>query len=124
MKTEEQITTEFKKRVRNRRNGFEAAQKRVRNEICAERRRERFVLISIPRPLRAAAALLILGTGTFFAWQLMHRRSEPLLCPHSAKAEPPTEKSPYIANEESEIFNPELYDRICYCAPRYSGSLR
>ena len=56
MKTEEQIQAEFKEHVRNRRDGFEAAQERIRNEICAARRRKRLVLI--PRPLRAAAALL------------------------------------------------------------------
>jgi len=120
MKTEEQITTEFKEHIRNRHDGFETAQQRVCNEIGAARRRERFVLL--PRPLRAAAALLILGLGIYFALSL--KNNDLPLCPHSAKVEPPTEVSPYVADEESEIFNPDLYDRVCYCAPRYSGSLR
>jgi len=120
MKTEEQITTEFKEHVRNRRNGFEATQERVRNEICAARRRERLVLI--PRPLRAAAALLIIGLGITFALSL--KNNDLPICPHSAKVEIPKELSPYIADEESDIFHPERYDRLCYCAPRYSGSLR
>ncbi len=120
MKTEEQITTEFKEHVHNRRDGFESTQERVRTEICAARRRERFVLI--PRPLRAAAALLIIGLGITFA--LSHKSNDLPLCPHSAKVEQPAEVSPYIADEESEIFHPERHDRLCYCAPRYSGSLR
>lgn len=119
MKTEEQTQAEFKERVQNRRDGFEATQERIRNEICAARR-QRFVLI--PRPLRAAAALLIIGLGVWFALSL--KTSDLPLCPHSAKAEPPKETSPYVADEESEIFNADLYDRVCYCAPRYSGSLR
>jgi len=120
MKTEEQIQTEFKERVQNRRDGFEATQERVRDEICAARRRERLVLI--PLPLRAAAALLILGLGIPFALSL---KSNALpLCPHSANVNPPEELSPYIADEECDIFHPERYDRLCYCAPRYSGSLR
>jgi len=120
MKTEEQIQAEFKERVHNRRDGFEATRKRVRKEICAARRRERLVLIS--RPLRAAAALLILGLGFYFALSL--KNSNLPLCPHSAKIEKPEELSPHIADEESDIFHPERYDRLCYCAPRYSGSLR
>ena len=120
MKTEEQITTEFKEHVHNRRDGFEATQERIRNEICAARRRER--LVFIPRPLRAAAALLILGLGVWFALSL--KSSDLPLCPHSAKVEQPEELSPYIADEESDIFHPERTDRLCYCAPRYSGSLR
>jgi len=120
MKTEEQIQAEFKEHVRNRRDGFEAAQERIRNEICAARRRKRLVLI--PRPLRAAAALLILGLGIAFALSL--RNNDLPLCPHSANVEPPAEASPYIADEESDIFHPERTDRLCYCTPRYSGSLR
>ena len=122
MKTEEQIQAEFKERIRNRSDGLEAAQARVRRQIQAEQRRERFVLISIPRPLRAAAALFIIGLGVYFALSLKTRDLP--LCPHSAKANPPADVSPYIADEESDIFHPERYDRLCYCAPRYSGSLR
>ncbi len=117
MKTEEQISTEFKDRVHSRRDGFEAAQERVRAEIRAEQRRSRFVLVS--PPLRAAAALLVLGLGITFALSL--KSNDLPLCPHSAAVEKP---SPYIADEDSNIFHPERYDRLCYCAPRYSGSLR
>ena len=120
MKTEEQITTEFKEHVRKSRDGFEATQECIRNEICAARRRER--LVFIPRPLRAAAALFIIGLGVYFARPL--KNNDLPICPHSAKVKPPAEVSPYIADEESDIFHPERYDRICYCAPRYSGSLR
>ncbi len=106
MKTEEQIKTEIKENIRNRRDGFETVQERVFSESRAEQRRQRFVLI--PRPLRAAAALLIIGLGVWFALSL--RDNDLPLCPHSAKVEPPKETSPYVADEESKIFNADLYD--------------
>lgn len=119
MKTEEQIQAELKKRIQSRRDGFDATQERVFAEIRAERRRNRFALIL--RPLRAAAALLIIGLGVYFALSLHH--TELQICPHSANAEKPA-VSPYIADDENDLFHPERYDRICYCTPRYSGSLR
>ncbi|GEM_PF-1626424 len=122
MKTEEQITAEFRSRIRNRRDGFEAAQERVHREITAERRRSRFTIIPAGR-LARIAALLVLGLGAFFAWQTMHRNGALPLCPHSAKVEKP--KNPYVAGEGADFLeHPELYERICRCSPRYSGSLR
>ncbi len=120
MKTEEQIAKKLKEHIHNQRAGLEATQERIHNEICAARRRERLVLI--PRPLRAAAALLMIGLGFYFA--LSHKKNDLPICPHSAKAEQTQKNSPYIANEESEIFHLDRIDRICHCAPRYSGSLR
>lgn len=118
MKTTEQ---RLKESVDSRVDGLAEVRARLHREIAAERKRERFILISIPRPVRAAAALVAVGLGTFFLYQTTHKNCELPICPHSANVGKP---SPYIANEESILFHPERYDRICYCSPRYSGSLR
>lgn len=122
MKTEKQIQAEFKKRIHNRRDGFVAAQERICAEIRAEKRRERFVLTFIPRPLRAAAALFIIGLGIYFLLSI--KTSDLPLCPHSAKRNFPAEAESYIADKKYDISLPERHDRICHCKPRYSGSLR
>ncbi len=120
MRTEEQIAEKVKTHIQNRRDGFEATQDCVRNEICSARRREHLVLIL--RPLRAIAALVAICLGLYVIFA--HKSNELPLCPHSAKIVPHEKSSPYIADKESDIFNIDQTDRVCYCAPRYSGSLR
>jgi hypothetical protein len=124
MTTDKKIQSELKDRIRNRRDGFEPAQERVLAEIRAERRREQFTLLSIPRPVRAAAALAAVGLGSLLIWNALHSEYKRPLCPHSAKVAPTEVPTDYIATEDNDIFHPERYNRICYCAPRYSGSLR
>jgi hypothetical protein len=127
MKDENMKTTEqrLKDAVDSRSGGLTEVRARLHREIAAERRRERFILISIPRPVRAAAALVAVGLGTFLLWQMTHRNCELPLCPHAAKVEGVQR---FIASgkavPEDFILNPERYDRICHCSPRYSGSLR
>lgn len=122
MKTTEQ---RLKDSVDSRTDGLSEVRARLHREIAAERRRERFILISIPRPVRAAAALVIVGLGTFFLWQVTHKKCALPLCPHTAKAEGVQR---FIASGKAVpadfVLNPERYDRICHCSPRYSGSLR
>ncbi len=122
MKTTEQ---RIKESVDGRADGLAEVRARLHREIAAERRRERFILISIPRPVRAAAALVVVGLGTFFIWQMIHKSCELPLCPHAAKVEGVQR---FIASgkavPEDFVLNPERYDRICHCSPRYSGSLR
>lgn len=122
MKPIEQI---LKEAVDSRTDGLAKVRARLHREIAAERRREQFILLSIPRPVRAAAALVAVGLGTFFIWHLTHKTCALPLCPHAVAAEPATGKNPYIAGQGADFLeHPERYDRICYCRPRYSGSLR
>ncbi|NOU36507.1 MAG: hypothetical protein HOO88_07035 [Kiritimatiellaceae bacterium] len=122
MKTTEQRLQES---VDNRNDGLAEVRARLHREIAAERLRGRFILFTIPRPLRAAAALAVIGLGTFLLWQTTHKNCALPLCPHSAKIE---SAERFIASgkavPEDFILNPERYDRICHCSPRYSGSLR
>jgi hypothetical protein len=122
MKTIEQRLTES---VDSQNNGLADARARLHNEIAEERRRERFVLFTITRPLRAAAASAVIGLGTLLLWQTTHKNCALPLCPHSAKVEGAER---FIASgkatPEDFVLNPERYHRICYCSPRYSGSLR
>jgi hypothetical protein len=117
MKNKDQMKQEFRTRVRSRRDGFEPLQARIQSEIHAARRRNRFVLIS--RPLRAAAALLIVSTGILFTWKQLSGNKTLPLCPHSASVE---------ASPLEPVFITQLRElnknRICHCSPRYSGSLR
>jgi hypothetical protein len=122
MKTIEQRLTES---VDGRNDGLAEVRARLHREIAAEHRRERFVLFTIPRPLRAVAALAVIGLGTFLLWQTAHKNCALPLCPHSAKVEGAQR---FIAcgkaSPKDFILNPERYDRICRCSPRYSGNLR
>jgi hypothetical protein len=122
MKTTEQ---RLKETVDSRADGRAEVRVRLHREIAAERRRDRFVLISIPRLVRTATALAAVGLGTFFFYPAAHQNCELPLCPHAAKVE---DVQRFIASgkavPEDFILNPERYDRICHCSPRYSGSLR
>ena len=122
MKTVEQ---RLKESVDEQTDGLTEVRARLHREIAAERLRERFTLISVPRPLRAAAALAVVGLGTFFIWQAAHKNCALPVCPHTAKAEGVNR---FIASGKAVpkdfILNPERYDRVCACTPRYSGSLR
>ena len=127
MKDENMKTTEqrLKETVDSRNDGLSEVRARLHREIAAERRHERFILISIPRPVRAAAAVAAIGLGTFFLWQVTHKNCELPLCPHAAKVEGVQR---FIASGKAVpknfILNPDRYDRICHCSPHYSGSLR
>jgi len=117
MKNKENMKQEFKTRVRSRRDGFEPLQSRIQSEIHSAQRRNRFVLIF--RPLRAAAALLIVSTGILFAWKQILRTKTLPLCPHCVNIEAPLHEPAFITQLRRLNKN-----RICHCSPRYSGSLR
>lgn len=122
MKTVEQM---LRQASDERRDGLDDVRKRIHREIAAEKRRKQFVFKSIPRPVRAAAAMAAAGLGTYFLWQAIHPHRSLPPCPHSASSE---ETERFIASghaiPEDFILNPERYDRICHCSPRYSGSMR
>ncbi len=117
MKNSRQIEEAFRTRVRSRRDGFEAVHMRVQAEIHAAQKRSFFTCI--PIPLRAAAALLILSAGIVTGWMVLSTNRNLPLCPHAANAEaPPAEPAVITAIRELNK------NRVCYCSPRYSGSLR
>jgi hypothetical protein len=119
MKQEKNIRQGFASRIRSRRDGFEETQLRIRAEIRAERRRARFWLLA--RPLAAAAALLVISSGTFIVGrQVVASRALPPLCPHAANVKPHVPVTRVVL-QIREIMK---HDRICCCSPRYSGSLR
>jgi len=117
MKNSKQVEEEFRTRVRSRHDGFEAVHMRVQSEIHAAQRRN--VFTCIPIPLRAAAALLMLSAGIVTAWMVLSRNRNLPLCPHAANVEaPPAEPAVITAIRQLNK------NRVCYCSPRYSGSLR
>lgn len=115
----------LKESVDGRKDGLPAMRARLHREIAAERRRSRFFIHAVPVPLRAAAALAVAGLGVVFLLRMLNAENDLPLCPHAAKAEGVKR---FIASgkamPEDFIYNPEKYDRICHCSPRYSGNMR
>lgn len=118
------IETQLKEAVDRRKAGLAELQQALHCEVDAERRRDGLRRVGAFRPLMAAAALAVLLTGLLLLKTVLDQTSDALpLCPHADVLED-IDRSRFVARPGDDFFkNPEQYDRICYCRPKYSGNL-
>lgn len=92
----------------------------LREAIAAERRRERGRGLGLA--VMRLAAVLAMALGGFLFWRQSISAGDTVVCPHGTSVGDKAGSLP----ESLRVFleNPDNFQRVCHCQPRYSGSLR
>ncbi|MCC6355943.1 MAG: hypothetical protein IT577_18805 [Verrucomicrobiae bacterium] len=97
-----------------------AGRERLRAALASERRVARGRGLGLK--LVQAAAVLALALGGFLFWRHSTSARDAVACPHGTPAAENGAALPETLRAFLE--NPDNFQRVCHCQPRFSGNLR
>lgn len=92
---------------------------RLRAALAGERRRSRGGGLGL---LLRVAAVVALGLGGVLVWRFSASAGDAVVCPHGTAVVEEDESLPQTLRAFLE--NPDNFQRVCQCQPRFSGNLR